>query len=249
MNITHAVLLCGGSGARLKPFTEYAANKALIPLNEHFVIDYPMNTLVKMGIKRITVILGGEHFADIVSYLKGGEAFGVEINYVFQREANGIAAAINLAKPYVEQEDSFVVLLADNIYSEPIKWDDKYPDWFAQIAITTSNELFRFGVASLDSDAPNGRIKKIEEKPQVIDNTLSNYAITGCYMFNRDYFSMFKRLKKSTRQEFEITDILNQYLENKELLYTFASGIWMDAGTWESIAKVRHMIDIGRIKI
>ena len=249
----HAVLLCGGFGTRLAPATNYY-NKALIPLNEHFVIDYPMNTLVKMGIKHITVVLGGDHFADIVSYLKDGEQFGVEINYVYQKNPDGIAQAINLAKSYVEQEESFVVLLGDNVFSEPIKWSDYYDirDFnpaFTQIALMRSDELHRFGVASFSSEEPLGKIKKIEEKPKVVDESSYNYAITGCYMFNRDFFSMFKRLKKSQRSEYEITDILQQYLDKKELLYTFVNGIWCDAGTWESIAVIRKMIDSGRIKI
>ena len=248
----HAVLLCGGFGTRLAPATNYY-NKALIPLNEHFVIDYPMNTLVKMGIKHITVVLGGDHFADIVSYLKDGEQFGVEINYVYQKNPDGIAQAINLAKSYVEQEESFVVLLGDNVFSEPIKWADYYDirdfnPGFAQIALMQSNELNRFGVASMLKEAPFG-IAKIEEKPKVIDESFDNYAITGCYMFNRDFFPMFKKLKKSVRQEFEVTEIIQQYLDRKELNYTFVKGVWCDAGTWDSIAKVRKLIDIGRIKI
>jgi glucose-1-phosphate thymidylyltransferase len=245
--VSNAVLLCGGFGSRLMPATNHY-NKALIPLNEHFVIDYPINTLVKMGIKHITVILGGDHFADIVSYLKDGEQFGVEINFVYQKEANGIAAAINLAKPYVEHEESFTVLLGDNIYSEPIKWSDKYADGFAQIALAVSSDLNRFGVASIDHEH-NDRIVKIDEKPKTLDDSFSHYAISGCYKFNRDYFSMFKRLKKSQRNEFEIVGILQQYLDRKELLHTFVNGVWADAGTWESIATIRKLIEIGRIKI
>lgn len=240
----HAVLLCGGEGKRLRPHT-FFGNKGLITLTDRFVIDYPMNTLVKMGIKHITIILGGDHFADVVSYLRDGQDFGVDINYCYQRSANGIAAAVNLAKQYVEQEDSFVVLLADNIYSEPIRWAD-HP--FAQIALYRSDELHRFGVASLSKEQSN-RIIKIEEKPKVIDHSLDNFAITGCYLFNRDFFPMFKKLKKSERGEFEITEIIQQYLDRKELHHTFVDGDWQDAGTWESIAEIRKMIDIGRIKI
>jgi len=250
-----AVLLCGGNGTRLASATNHY-NKALITLNEHFVIDYPMNTLVKMGITRITVVLGGDHFADVVSYLKDGQAFGVEINYVFQREANGVAAAINLAKPYVESEDSFVVLLGDNVFSEPPVWNNAtaFNPQFAQIALKRmgSNQLVRFGVASTPIEhvgQPLPKIIKIEEKPKVIDHSLENFAITGCYLFNRDFFSMFKRLKKSERGEFEITEIIQQYLDRKELHHTFVDGDWQDAGTWESIAVIRKMIDSGRIKI
>lgn len=245
MTITHAVLLAGGFGKRLAPATNHY-NKALIPLNDHFVIDYPMNTLVQMGIKRMTVILGGEHFSDVVSYLGDGSKFGIEIGFCYQASADGIAAAINLAKPYIEYEDAFVVLLADNIYSEPIRWVD-HP--FAQIALYRSDELHRFGVASLSREHQMSNIIKIEEKPKLIDDRFDNYAITGCYLFNRDFFPMFKRLKKSERGEFEICEIIQQYLDRKELHHTFVGGEWRDAGTWESIAKIRKLIEAGKIKI
>src|SRR3984957_18701198 len=116
MSVSHCVLLCGGSGARVKPASDFY-NKALITLDDHFIIDYPIHTLISMGIKHITVILGGDHFADIVSYLQGGEKWGIDINYIFQKSPDGIAQAINLAKKYVENEDSFMVMLSDNIYS------------------------------------------------------------------------------------------------------------------------------------
>lgn len=250
----HAILLAGGSGTRLKPFSNYL-NKALFPLHDRFVIDYPINTLVQMGIKHLTVVLGGDNFADVVSYLKDGEEFGVEINFVYQKHCDGIAQAINLAKSYVEHEDSFVVILGDNVFSDPIRWENTstFNPHFAQIALCQADELHRFGVASLSKDLRKimaGRqIVKIEEKPKVIDETYDNFAISGCYRFNRDFFSMFKKLKKSVRGEFEITDIIQQYLDKKELHHTFVEGIWQDAGTFESIAKIRKLIEIGRIKI
>src|SRR6266481_7856424 len=97
--INHGIILAGGNGKRLRPFTQ-AINKSLLNINGKAVIDYPINTLKEMGVKNISVILGGDHFSQICSYIENGERYGVNFNFLFQGEAKGISHAINLCKNY-----------------------------------------------------------------------------------------------------------------------------------------------------
>jgi dTDP-glucose pyrophosphorylase len=77
----------------------------------------------------------------------------------------------------------------------------------------------------------------LAEKPKMLNETLDNFAITGCYRFDRRFFSFFKGLKPSARGEFEIVDIIEAYHRIGELAPTFTKpgSLWSDAGTHETI--------------
>jgi glucose-1-phosphate thymidylyltransferase len=236
------IILAGGNGTRLAPLTT-VVNKHLLPINERFIIDYPINTLKKMGCKHITIILGGNHFDQVAYYLKDGTDWGVKFNYVYQGKPSGIAQAINLCKPYVEDEENFAVILGDNVFEKPIIWDKTkyFNPTSAKIVLynTPGLSINRFGVVSLDQKE---KIVNIIEKPKVLNDALRNYVITGCYVFNRDYFEYYKQLKPSDRGEYEITDIIKQYSDNHDLDFTFSDGWWSDAGEFASIDRVRDLI-------
>lgn len=231
--IKNAIILAGGTGSRLFPLT-HVVNKHLLPVNGKFIIDYPLDTLKGMGVENCTVVLGGHHFSQVVDHLKDGSSHGMRFNYVYQGEAKGIAQAINLCQRFVSTKDvdePFVVILGDNIYSEPIVWHTNYNK--TQIVLYEHAELNRFGVATIDDF---NKIIKIEEKPKILDYNYEQFAITGCYLFNQKFFKHFESLRPSARGEYEITDILQAYYEDRKLDYTWAEGFWSDAGTHESIA-------------
>ena len=235
----NGILLSGGNGTRLHPLTK-VINKHLLGVNGKFVIDYPIETLKNMGCKDITVVLGGQHFDQVVRYLQDGSRYDLNFNYVFQSEPKGIAHAINLCEKFVYDDADFSVILGDNIFENNIKWNN--PDWKtnpkAQIVLSDyPPDLNRFGICSFDD---NNQIQKIEEKPKVLDPKLNNLAIAGCYLFTPKYFEYFKDLKPSDRQEFEITDIIRKYYEDNNLGWTKLDGLWSDAGTHESIAFVNN---------
>lgn len=234
----NGIILAGGNGTRLRPLTQ-VVNKHLLGVSGKFVIDYPIATLKNMGCQDVTVILGGEHFAQVVAYLGDGSRYGLNFNYVYQVEPKGIAHAISLCKRFVYDDSDFSVILGDNVYENNIQWTN--PNWKtnprAQIVLSDHAEMNRFGVCSFD-DA--GQIKKIEEKPQVLDPNLTNLAITGCYLFTPHYFEYYKELVPSARGEYEITDIIRMYLKDNNLSWTKLDGLWSDAGTHDSIAFVNN---------
>lgn len=237
MAITHGILLAGGEGSRLSYYTSQLFNKHLIPLNNKFIIDYPLETLKNLGIKNLTIILGGNNFAQVVTHVKDGAHLGMTINYVYQSKPSGIAQAINLCEKFIPECEKFVVILGDNIFENTPVINDKMFSvnykYGASIFLNKHHELNRFGVASIDYDTKE--IVKIEEKPKELNLSFDNYAITGCYVFNRQFFDYFNMIQPSARGEYEITDIINYYLKENILEASFTSGLWSDAGTHESI--------------
>jgi len=237
--ITNAILLTGGSGTRVSP-ASLAYNKHLILLNKKLVVDYSLSTLQSLGVKNVSIIMGGEHYDQVVAYLQDGSQYGMSFNYIYQSKANGIAAAINLARRYVQDGEggNFVAMLGDNYFEHPIEFQSPYPGT-AQIVLHKHPELQRFGVASIK----NGAIAKVEEKPTALDGSMENYAIAGCYLFDQHYFDYFRNLKPSARGEFEITGIIEQYRQDGALDHVFTKGVWSDVGTHQSLLEVhQHLI-------
>lgn len=236
MKIKSGILLTGGQGLRLGRFAKIS-NKHLHPIQDKLILDYSINTIRKIGIGNLTVVLGGEHFAKVVDLLKDGSEFDLKINYVYQREAKGIAQAINLCQPFIKDE-RFAVVLGDNIFQKPIKYDitsDK-----AEIFLNNSSHinLHQFGVVSIY----NNMIMSFEEKPKLLAQGMDNYAVTGAYIFTQQYFEFFKNLTLSDRNEYEIIDVIRQYYRAGNLHYSVQGGWWTDAGTPQSIGRVLDLI-------
>lgn len=234
----NGIILAGGTGSRLFPLT-HVVNKHLLGLNGKFIIDYPLNTLKQLGCQDVTVILGGNHYSQVVGYLGDGSRYGMNFNYVYQSEPKGIAHAINLCKRFVYDDADFSVILGDNVFEYAPRWNN--PNYKskprAQIILAKHPSLNRFGVVSIDD---NKKIVKIEEKPKELDPNYTNMAVSGCYLFTPMFFEYFKELTPSARGEYEITDIIRKYLENNNLSYSMVDGLWSDAGTHESISYVNH---------
>lgn len=234
MRIGSGIILAGGTGSRLAPLNSLF-NKHLVPVYNKFIIDYPLETLRKLGVKNLTVILGGQHYQQVVEHIKDGLHLGMSVNYVYQNKPVGIAQAINLCRPFVEHKDNFVTILGDNIFENGIQFNEE-TDAKAQIVLHKHQNLQRFGVASL----ADNKLVKIVEKPKELDPQYDNYAVAGCYLFDSQFFKFFTHLQPSGRGEYEITDIIRMYNENEDLSFGFVDGMWSDAGTHESINFVNN---------
>jgi len=227
--IKHGIILAGGEGKRLAPLTN-SINKHLLPVSNRFIIDYPIATLKQLGVENCTVVLGGNHFSQVVDHLQDGQKHEMNFNYVYQGSAKGISHGINLAKSYVGDKE-FVVCLGDNLFEHEVLFSPNIDG--AQIIVKQILDPKRFGVIFCNGLAD---IKMIEEKPQIIDPIWQCWVITGCYLFDQRYFDYFKELKPSARNEFEIVDIIKHYHQDGLLKANPYYSFWSDAGIHESIA-------------
>lgn len=234
--IKNGIILAGGSGSRLSNFTNIYS-KQLIYLGGRAVIDYPIKTLTDLGVEDITIILGSKFAGQIVDYCGDGSKYKASINYIYQKEPEGISQAINLCKKFVEKDDNFLTILGDNYYENKIELKELNNK--AKIFLNKHPDLKRFGVATVN---PEGEIIQIEEKPKTINCSNENYAITGLYLFNHKYFDYFDKTKKSSRGEYEIVDIIKAYQNDGELDYQIIDGEWSDAGTIEALNYLNHKL-------
>ena len=234
------VVLAGGLGTRLYPLTKIT-NKHLLPVYNRPMVTYPIECLVNAGIKDILVVTGGNNPGDFLKLLGNGKEYGVQqINYAYQEGEGGIADALSLAEAHAAG-GRICVVLGDNIIekniAEAAEAYRKQPSG-AKILLKEVDDPRRFGVPVLRGD----RVVRIEEKPR---NPLSSYAVTGIYMYDFQVFDFIKTLTPSERNELEITDVNNLYIEQDNMTWSTLEGWWTDAGTFDSLLRASNLVARG----
>jgi len=223
------IILAGGLGTRLLPLSK-VTNKHLLPVYDRPMIYYPIETLVRAGIKDILIITGSESAGDFIDLLGNGEEFGARFTYKTQKGAGGIAEALGLCRSFTGKEP-MVVILGDNIFTDDIRpYVETYEKDHGH-AVVFLKEVEcpeRFGVATIRDDY----VDRIVEKPKEPE---TNLAVTGLYFYNASVWHVIDMLKPSDRGELEITDVNNWYVDNSCLNYVLVRGFWTDAGTVESL--------------
>jgi glucose-1-phosphate thymidylyltransferase len=227
------IILSGGSGTRLKPLTSITS-KQLLPVYNRPMIYYPLNTMIKAGIKEILIIVAPERAGDYLNLLGSGKEFGVKFTYEIQDHPAGLAQAFIIGENFIDQED-VMMILGDNIFEDDFSAELKNFKGGAKIFAKEVPDPERFGVVKFDA---NRRAEKIVEKPK---EYLSNYAVTGLYIYDHRVVEFAKNMKPSERGELEITDVNSWYLANGELEVALVNGEWLDAGTFDSLLHAQNV--------
>lgn len=231
------VVLAGGLGTRLRPLTS-VTNKHLLPVYNQPMIYYPIQTLVEAGITDIMIVTGGNSAGDFLKLLGNGRAFGLKhLNYTYQEGEGGIADALSLAEHFAAG-DPLCVILGDNIIEGSIASAVRayrHQGGGAKILLKKVPDPQRFGVPELEGN----RVLRIEEKPAV---PKSEYAVIGIYFYDAEVFQIIHRLTPSERNELEITDVNNAYIERGEMTWEELQGWWTDAGTFESLLRASNLV-------
>ncbi len=227
------IILSGGRATRLRPCTT-VTSKGLLPIYNRPMIYYPLNTLLKAGIKEILVIVSPERAGDYLNLLGSGSQFGVRFHYEIQDEPRGLAEAFIIGENFIDNED-VVMILGDNIFADDLSSEIKSFKSGAKIFAKEVPDPERFGVVEVDD---NGTAVSIEEKPI---QPKSNLCITGLYIYDNRVIEAAKRVQPSARGELEITDLHNWYLKKGELEVARVEQEWIDAGTFDSLLEAQNL--------
>ena len=213
-----AILVAGGHGSRLYPFTKIT-QKTLLPIYDRPVIDYALGTIRRAGIKNITII-SNQFIGQIAKHVGSGLA-GEQIHYVLEETPEGVAKALNLARPHNEP-CRLLVYFSDNIttieLAEHVEKFTKHDSNPGCLLLSRDEEQPQaFGVAKFD---PDGKIIDIVEKPE---NPPSNVAIGGIYLFDEQFWSLVDECQTEYGGNFSITDVNRKYVEKGQ---SHESGQW-----------------------
>lgn len=226
------IILSGGSGTRLRPLTKITS-KQLLPIYHRPMIYYPLNTLIKAGIKDILIIVAPERAGDYLNLLGSGKEFGVKFTYEIQDHPEGIAQAFLIGEKFVDN-DNVTLILGDNIFEDDFSTAIQHFKSGARIFAKKVTDPERFGVVKFDAQR---KAESIVEKPQ---DFLSDYAVTGLYIYDQKVLEAVKSINPSARGELEITDVNNWYLQRNALDVEIVEGEWLDAGTFDSLLRAQN---------
>jgi len=193
------------------------------------------------GIKDILIISTPEHLKLYEDMFHDGKDLGLNIQYKIQDEPKGIAEAFILGEEFIGN-DNVCLILGDNIF-----YGTHFSEILEKAALLNSGGMVfgyyvdnpkRYGVLEFDN---KNNVISVEEKPS---KPKSNYAIPGLYFFDNNCIEYAKNIKPSDRNELEITDVIEQYIKNKNLkVELLGRGFaWLDTGTHESLMEASNFV-------
>ncbi len=220
-----ALLLCGGDGTRLRPFT-YTQPKSMLPLVNKPLLYYILESFAAAAVEKVVIILGpnGQVIEDL---LTTEHPYGLKYEFVYQPEPLGLAHAVQVAGDAL-QYGPFLMYLGDNLLAEPLRpliarFEEEKPD--ALVLLREVKNPQQFGVALLEK----GKVVRVEEKPKV---PRSNLALVGIYLFSAAIHQAVRRIKPSWRGELEITDAIQELIDQGKTVTSHRlSGWWKDTGS------------------
>jgi len=221
-----AVILSAGEGIRLRPLT-LTRPKHLIPIGGKPLLEHLLTSIKTAGIEEVLIVI---HYMgeQIQSFFGDGSKFGLQLQYVPQKEMSGTADAISTIEPFVENDFLLIygdLLITPNVIKQVLHSHAKEKPT-TTMAVVPVKHPENYGIVKLDGP----HVKEILEKPS--NGAPTNLANAGIYVFSTEIFQKIRQTTPSSRGELEITDSLHLLLEEKKsvLAVTVSSEEWLDVG-------------------
>jgi glucose-1-phosphate thymidylyltransferase len=232
-----ALVLSGGKGTRLRPFTHSMA-KQLVPVANKPVLIHCLEDIRAVGVREVGIVVG-DRAEEIRSVVGDGDGLGIDVTYVHQAEPLGLAHCVSIARDFLADDD-FVMYLGDNVFLDGIgdaaaMFAARRPD--AQITVVKVPDARQYGVAEVDRD---GVVRALVEKPR---EPRSDLAVTGAYFFTAAIHDAVRAIRPSRRGELEITEALQRLVEEgKTVIAHEHSGFWKDTGSVDELLECNRLL-------
>ena len=230
----HAVILAGGKGTRLRPYTT-TIPKPLVPIGDSCaILEIVLRQLASEGFERITIAIG--HLGELIrAYVGTGSQWGLEVDYAIENEPLGTMGPVVAILDRLPQQ--FIVLNGDILTD--LRYSDLLDSHCAAGAALTIATCMRevnvdFGVLEVEAD----RVIDFHEKPRL------QYAVSmGVYALARDTLASYRSGEPLGFDQL-VLDLLAKGLNPRS--YRF-SGYWLDIGRPEDYDRANleflHMRD------
>ncbi|MFC2094594.1 NDP-sugar synthase [Bacteroidota bacterium] len=219
-----AIILAGGKGTRLKPFTTNFP-KPLMPVGDKPILEILLMSLKKAGIKDIIITTG--HLSEMIRlFFEDGSKFGLNISYSIEDKPLGTAGPIKLQLNNLNEH--FLLMngdvLTDLNFSEFIEFHQNNKN-DVTIGSVFREQYIDFGIVELDNDK---NYTGWNEKP-----TLTYLVSMGMYLFSPDILEHLPESDFFTAPE--LISVLEK--KGKKIMGYTHKGYWLDIGRPEDYEK------------
>lgn len=227
-----AIVPAAGIGKRLRPHT-LTTPKVLFNVAGKPIIGHILDFLLDAGVDEIVVVVGYEA-SQVERYLT--ENYQDNTRSVVQSERKGLGHAVGVALD--DSDEPVIILLGDTIIDIDLK--GLLGKTNTAIGVRKVDNPQMFGIVEMDGDYAS----KLVEKPE---EPTSDLAIAGIYRIQNQ-----KVLKRSidglveqnitTKGEIQLTDALQDMIDNGEKIESFNVENWYDCGSWSSILETNKIL-------
>lgn len=226
-----AVILAGGKGTRLKPYTSVIP-KPLVPVGERAILEILITRLKKLGVDEVFICVN--HFAEIImAFFGDGKKFGLKINYSVEDKPLSTVAPIKLIANLPE---NFLVmngdLLTDLDFGALYNYHLNHK---ALLTVSTYQRKTRIDFGVIDVDPEAKVATGFREKPEYTFD-----VSMGVYAMNRRVLDFVP-----SGESFGFDNLMVSLLQRSEpvKIYPYA-GYWLDIGRPDDYEKANEDIDL-----
>lgn len=226
----HAIILAGGRGTRLRPYT-ITIPKPLVPIGDRAILDILLGRLKASGI--VDLVLCVNHMAELITaYFGDGSKWGVKIRYSFENESLSTVAPVRLVRDLAED---FLVMNGDLLTDLDFKvLYDYHVQNGALLTVATHKRQSRIDFGVIDVDERRNVAVGFQEKP-----TYELNVSMGVYVFKKTVLDYVPQ-----EGPFGFDDLMHTLLAEKETIKVFPyNGYWLDVGRPDDYEKANEEIE------
>ena len=223
-----AIILAGGIGVRLRPFT-FSMPKPLLPIGEKPILESIIKRLKTFGFRQFILAIGYKSKM-VEAYFRDGSEFGVSIDYLVEKKPSGTAGPLAQLKEKFEiGEDESILLMNGDIvtklnFSKFVVYHEKN-DFDITIGVKKIEEKGSYGFV----EVRRGVVKKIVEKP-----SLERTVNTGIYLIKS------KAIKEIPKGKFfTMPELVNRLIAKKRPV-----GAYNIKEYWMGLESLQHFEEV-----
>ena len=224
------VILAGGKGTRLKPYT-IVFPKPLMPIGDKPILEIIIRQLKSQGFRDVIITVG--HLGElIINFFGDGSRFGVDIKYSREDEPLGTAGGLSLISE--DLKETFLMINGDTLtaldFAELISYH-KRNGAVATIALKRRGVYIDFGIVELDSTCS---VRGYVEKP-----TINHLVSMGVYVFEPEVLNYIR-----PSESLGFDELIKLLISEGKTVNGFVfDGYWMDIGRPEDYEKANEEIE------
>jgi NDP-mannose synthase len=234
MKDIRVVILAGGKGTRLKPYTAVFP-KPLMPIGQMPILEVVLRQLKSMGFRKIT--LSVNHLADLIrTFFGNGSQLGLDVTYCLEDKPLGTAGSLSLVQ---DLSDNFLVMNGDlltTIDYRQMMHSHVESGAIATVGVFPRDVKIDFGVVELGT---GGEIMGYREKPKL------EYMVSmGVNAFHKSVLQFIPR-----NEYLDMPNLIMKLKSDGKKVMSFRSECeWLDIGRSDDYERAVEMFESSKAR-